>query len=268
MLVCCSVITHTEFGPGDELRRLEIPSMRYSGEPATSIGNGIGNLYVSTSCPGFNGAAFAEGDDGFLCCDRPYDIGRWAKEHGLNIGVEWHRDARRVKFCGRFVVGSVGTGYRSMADVRRSLDKFHLVVGSPDVSDHELLRGKCIAALALDPATPGISWTAYAHLYRAGHGKSVLTADDRRKLEVFGVHEINTSVPKLTTEDYEFVRCQGLDPVSLQSFDNEMEKWCYGLGPLPIIDFVNSRLKAPLFYTDLVSSNPEGKACDEIKGCA
>lgn len=247
VLVCCSEISHSEFGPEDELRRIEIPSMRYSGEPATSIGNAAGNLYLSKTCPGSNGSRFAEGDDGFLCCEERYDLESWASKHGLNIGIDWHTDPRYVKFCGRYFVGSVNSGYSSVADIRRFLDKFHLAVSSPDVCPNELLRGKCIAALALDPNTPGLSWTAYAHLTRLGAGPHVFSADDRRKL-LWEKGTVKITRPVLSGDDYEYVRCQGLDPDSLRKFDQEMSDWCYGIGPKPIIDFPTSRLKTTLAF--------------------
>lgn len=255
VLVCLSVLMHAELAPGEDNSRVVTESMRYSGEPGTSIGNAIINLFVWWSNPSRPqtecGGAFAEGDDGLVGCTSEFDCTGWAARFGLDLKCEWHRDFRQVKFCGRYLGYDAAGNLVSFADVRRALDKFHLCMGDPHLEDAALLRGKCLSAMAMDLDTPGVGWCAYAHYLRAGDGPVASTADDRWKATLCPTAFV-VRAPVVCDEAYEQMRCQGLCPASLREFDMRMQAWALMGGEKPIIDFGASKLKVEVYTTGAV----------------
>jgi len=249
VLICLSVIQHAELGPDDKDGRLILESMRYSGEPGTSIGNALINLFVWWSNPErMEGFAFAEGDDGFVGSAFKYDCAAWAATFGLDLKCDWHVDWRLVKFCGRYM-GTRAETVVTYCDVRRALDKFHLTMGDPEVDDTSLLRGKCLSALCMDKDTPGVGWCAYAHYLRAGDGPVAIASDDRWKRELLR-DELVVGAPDVTTDDYENMRCQGLDPAALRAFDCAMMRWAVMGGEKPLIDLGPPKLKVEVYEMD------------------
>lgn len=258
LLVCNSVIRHVELSPGDEYGNLEIPSMRYSGEPGTSIGNGLVNLYVWWSCPDRSscGFALAEGDDGFVSALRPYDLAGHARRLGLDMKIDWHSDPTEVKFCGRYLVRMKAecVYHVSYADIRRQLDKFHICFTNCPTDGDALLRGKCLATLALDHLTPGVAWTAYAHLQRLGVGPVRYAEADRFKLGLAGVDSgFVAPRPCLGSVHYQGVKAQGLDPVALEEFDKKMELWgARVIEEKPTMQFPTNNVKVDVDVTSIV----------------
>jgi hypothetical protein len=259
LLICNSVIRHVELSPGDEYGNLVIPSMRYSGEPGTSIGNGLINLFVWWSCPdrGQCGFALAEGDDGFVSAIKPYDLAGHARRLGLDMKIDWHDDPTEVKFCGRYLVrlATPGLSHVSFADIRRQLDKFHICFTNTTDDRDALLRGKCLASLALDHTTPGVAWTAYAHLQRLGKGPVVYSEADRFRLELAGVGSGYVAPrPCLNSAHYQGVKAQGLDPDALGEFDRHMEMWGLGVTEVkPKMQFPTNNVKVDVDVTSVVA---------------
>lgn len=253
VLVCLSVIVHVDVGVSDECRRLVIPSLRYSGEPGTSIGNGLINDFVAWSCPSDVARfSFAEGDDGFVGATDRFDLSGWALSLGLNLECDWHEDYRDVKFCGRYVVGDFLSPNRTYADVRRAIEKVHLVTGSNVQDRAALLRGKCIAGLSLDPRTPAVSSILWAHLQRAGAGPVIMSDDDKLKFAMAG-STVKTDMPLLDVLDYQYLLHQGLSPKQFYDFDVAMLGWAVGLCERPMIDFVDTKVKVDMVLTSQVS---------------
>nr|WRQ65782.1 RNA-dependent RNA polymerase [Tolivirales sp.] len=256
LLICNTVIRHVELSPEDEFGNLVIPSMRYSGEPGTSIGNGIINLYGWWSCPerGLGGFALAEGDDGFVGSSSPYDLAAHVRRLGLDMKIDWHCDPTEVKFCGRYLA-RIGTTVISLSDVRRQLDKFHVSFTNSSADVAALLRGKCMANLALDSTTPGVAWASYAHLQRLGDGVVAYSEADRYRLELSGVGSgFVAPRPSLTFDHYESAKAQGLDPIALREFDQRMELWGAGvIDDKPTMKFSTSNVKVDMDVVSVLS---------------
>jgi len=265
ILITNSVIRHVELDPSHEYGNLVIPSMRYSGEPGTSIGNGLINCFVWWSYDGRppGGFALAEGDDGFVASSRPFPLDALARRLGLEMKIDWHGDFTEVKFCGRYVAvvsDRRGSSYvTTFADIRRQLDKFHLCFSNSTVDTESLLRGKCLANLALDGGTPGVAWASYAHLMRLGNGDVAFSEADRYRLELSGSDgAIDLAVePHVSFDAYEAAKAQGLSPGDLAAFDARMRDWGYGLlGEKPKLDFGKTGLKTDMDVTSVVGGLP------------
>jgi len=260
ILVCCSELQHIDLATTDPLARLTIPSFRYSGEPATSIGNALLNHFVLWSHPmnqkltdGLNESSIVsmhEGDDGIVGAEAPFDLSSWATGFGFNLDVDWFADMRCVKFCGRYMSGPNVPRYRSVADIRRTLDKMHFSVGVLGAVSHlSLLRAKVLSTFSLDPATPIISHVAWAcwHRYDLKHAELGSSRDDRWKLILAGTTaEPGIMPPYISDEDYECVKCQGLDPLQAKTFCSDIERAIHTGGPFPLMDFGGEAAKVTL----------------------
>lgn len=140
---------------------------RLSGEPATSIGNGLINNFVTWTTMGERFGAnvwggipdycsYHEGDDGIVALRHGVEFtSQVADECGLSMTIEKHDKLSSVKFCGRFVVGG-----GSVCRIAEVLRRFHLSdTGCPNTLG--VLRAKALSYWATDRRTPVVSALAY-----------------------------------------------------------------------------------------------------------
>lgn len=249
VLICCTILRHVLLDKDDELYDLSVPSMRYSGEPPTSIGNGLINDFVGWSMPGGSVKGLREGDDGFVGSHINTDLAGWGLQLGFNLDVDWHTDFRAVKFCGRFLSGDYNCDVMSVCDVRRTLDKLHLSMGNPGGVDiRSLLRSKLQASWSLDPATPLVSTIVWALWPSVADAKVVVTKQDEFKLRLAGqVCEPGAKPPVVRPEDYECLVYQGICPEAARAHDRAVVAAATRGDALPVFDFGLSPAKVPLF---------------------
>lgn len=147
--------------------------MRLSGEPITSIGNGMFNAFFKYYCAHKHGYPFVpddffvEGDDNIDALTPRDVIVEDALDLGLVATIEPGYDVFTVSFLGRWQY-SWRDGLRTICDVPRTLRKFHLSSNSNENADAaELLVAKSLAYLATDYHCPVVGAVAWAFVKRS-----------------------------------------------------------------------------------------------------
>lgn len=265
VLICCTILQHVLLDKKkDELGFLEVQSMRYSGEPLTSIGNGLINEFVGWSCPPEmhenpvasqdeldNGICpvrgLREGDDGFACAQGKVKLDDWGLQLGFNLDVDWYADFRAVKFCGRYLSGDFNEHLVSVCDVRRTLDKLHLVMGVTHQDKRALLRSKLLAAWNLDGHTPMVATIVWALWPSVADAKVITANPDKYKMKLAGTaNEPGYAPPIIRDVDYNCLVYQGICPEAARRYDRDVVRAALLRQPLPRFDFGLSTAKVHL----------------------
>lgn len=251
ILVCCSEIVHVSLDEeGSELGRLVIPSMRYSGEPGTSIGNGLVNYFVFWSNPDRPTGAkcLCEGDDGNIVSKRKFDVERWARNLGFKLTCDWHSDPRNVKFCGRYEGGGKFEDKVSHCDITRCLFKLNISCGMTNGMSNDLLRrSKLLSAFSTDPETPIISTLVWKLWHHFGYGARLtseqLSAEDSRKVKLAGgAIYPGSGPPQVSNAAYMNLGSQGMSPEYAMLYDAAVRA-SIGAGSTPLFDMEKSNAK-------------------------
>lgn len=238
--------------------------MRYSGEPLTSIENGLVNEFVGWSCPPelhenpiatpdelANGICpvrgLREGDDGFAGAPGKVKLDDWGLQLGFNLDVEWFSDFRAVKFCGRYLSGEYNEQLVSVCDVRRTLDKLHLVMGVTHQDKRALLRSKLLAAWNLDGHTPMVATVVWALWPSVADAKVITAKPDKHKMKLAGTDNVpGVQPPQVRDVDYNCLVYQGICPDAARRYDRDVVKAALLRKPLPRFDFGLSTAKVHL----------------------
>lgn len=139
---------------------------RGSGDPFTSIGNGLINSENTFACladiDGWD--ALHEGDDGFIGVDEEHadDVEAALDElviFGFTIKISKHNQIDDASFCGRHFY-TAGAEVLDHADILRSLDKFHTSVSN--CKSQSLLLAKAMSYYHTDSNTPLIGILCYS----------------------------------------------------------------------------------------------------------
>lgn len=159
--------------------RVELPgSQRWSGEPMTSIGNGLINHFITWVAAGEppllswnegDVVSYHEGDDAIVGSKTQIPIAKTAKDFGMIATVDWFRDMDLVKFCGRYTFPNTTLGPLSVCGIWRALNKFHLTARpTSHVGTREsLLAAKCLSYMCTDYRTPvvgAVAWALFQHV--------------------------------------------------------------------------------------------------------
>lgn len=139
---------------------------RCSGDAHTSIGNGLINYFLTWVCLRHrnNWRSVHEGDDGIIAFrgHSPQDIMddlSYLKILGFEAKLRCTNVLSEVIFCGRRII-STSEGTRDMADVTRTLKKFHATMSQGDAK--HLLLAKAISYNHTDGDTPLIGALSHA----------------------------------------------------------------------------------------------------------
>lgn len=168
-------------------------SQRWSGEPATSIMNGMWNLFTSFLAWCNAGrdpmvfftvetlsSIFVEGDDGLTFLDFTAEQACAAgAQCGLEVKAARVPCIEHATFLGRVHAYGEGANLVSMADLPRTLRKWHLSAApSQATTASQLLAAKALSYMATDYRSPVIGAMAWAFLQlnsdqklHAGHHK-------------------------------------------------------------------------------------------------
>jgi hypothetical protein len=249
ILTCLSVITHVSLDGESDLGKLVIRSMRYSGEPGTSIGNGLVNYFVFWSNPERpkNAKCLCEGDDGNIVSVKRYDVLGWARSLGFRLTCDWHSDPRDVKFCGRYEGGDKFDDKISHCDITRCLFKLNISCGmSNGLSGDMLRRSKLLSAFSTDPNTPVISTLVWRLWHHFGYGvtsENQFSQDDSLKVKLAGgAIYPGLQPPRIDDEAYMNLVSQGMSSGYAKSYDAAVRA-SIGRQDVPLFDMEKSNAK-------------------------
>jgi len=169
-------------------------SQRWSGEPGTSIWNGTWNCFCAWLAKQPHDAFFddteidvsVEGDDGLLVGFEPKEYQEAADFLGLDAKLIPRPSLLHAMFLGRVHAYDANGTFRSMADLPRSLRKWHITAktADPRVTPRELLAGKSLAYMAIDYHSPLLGAVAWAFMQRTRNESVVLNKHTWRRAEL------------------------------------------------------------------------------------
>jgi hypothetical protein len=180
--------------------KVAAPMQRFSGEPGTSIFNGLFQafrIFLTCVVAGHTfdtSMFFCEGDDGLDGISSAFEAELVSRYLGLELKCEEHSTVLTTTFLGRhnaFVHGKL----TSCCDFDRTLRKFHLTARPAGYHGgwQSLLAAKSLSYMATDYRTPVIGAMAWAYWqwHRQYLHPSALTVNDiRLKLSGYNVEDI------------------------------------------------------------------------------
>lgn len=156
-----------------------LPGSRCSGDPHTSVGNGLLNGFLTWLVTFDKDCSyFCEGDDGIIGCSPPIgDEIEIIPDLGFMLKIDHYRHINDCSFCGMYLLDDSGT-LGMYSDPLRTLSKIHVCCA--DGLPNNLIVAKALSVLNLNPATPII--TAFCrHILRVVHSK-LLNPRNRNRL--------------------------------------------------------------------------------------
>nr|ASS83278.1 RNA-dependant RNA polymerase [Lake Sinai virus 2] len=130
-----------------------LPGSRCSGDPHTSVGNGILNAFLTwlvtfdKSC-----SYYCEGDDGIIGCAQPIcDEIEIIPDLGFMLKIDHYEHIDDCSFCGMYLLDDRGL-LRMYSDPVRTLSKIHVCCA--DGLPNNLIVAKALSLLNLNPCTP------------------------------------------------------------------------------------------------------------------
>nr|UDY80902.1 MAG: RNA-dependent RNA polymerase [Lake Sinai virus 3] len=133
-----------------------LPGSRCSGDPHTSVGNGLLNAFLTWLITFDKDCAyFCEGDDGIIGCSPPIgDEVEIIPDLGFMLKMEHYNHIDECSFCGMYLLDARGT-LKMYSDPLRTLSKIHVCCA--DGSPNNLIVAKALSVLNLNPSTPIIT---------------------------------------------------------------------------------------------------------------
>nr|ASS83254.1 RNA-dependant RNA polymerase [Lake Sinai virus 1] len=156
-----------------------LPGSRCSGDPHTSVGNGLLNGFLTWLVTFDKDCSyFCEGDDGIIGCSPPIgDEIEIIPDLGFMLKIDHYHHINDCSFCGMYPLDDSGT-LSMYSDPLRTLSKIHVCCA--DGLPNNLIVAKALSVLNLNPATPII--TAFCrHILRVVHSK-LLNPRNRNRL--------------------------------------------------------------------------------------
>jgi hypothetical protein len=207
---------------------------RCSGDPNTSIGNCIVNLFVAWCAHQLMGEpciGFVEGDDGLFRYKPGLDktFINVATSLGLRLKLEV---TQSPKFCGRFY----NHIWVSHCELKRTLDKFCLTNNTTQ-SRQELCALKCYSLMSTDPSHPVFGFALLLLLNRLGWPEPKVSGHKRYLPNYYGMYT-PTKAP-LPALEYAVTLAdiseQGYSPAYLEALRSELLDWAGGTTDIPIL---------------------------------
>nr|UDY80882.1 MAG: RNA-dependent RNA polymerase [Lake Sinai virus 3] len=133
-----------------------LPGSRCSGDPHTSVGNGLLNAFLTWLITFDKDCAyFCEGDDGIIGCSPPIgDEVEIIPDLGFMLKMEHYNHIDECSFCGMYLLDARGT-LKMYSDPLRTLSKIHVCCA--DGLPNNLIVAKALSVLNLNPSTPIIT---------------------------------------------------------------------------------------------------------------
>lgn len=156
-----------------------LPGSRCSGDPHTSVGNGILNAFLTWLVTYDKDCSYyCEGDDGIIGCSEPIlDEIEIIPDLGFMLKIDHYDHIDDCSFCGMYLLDDRGT-LRMYSDPIRTLSKIHVCCA--DGAPNNLIVAKALSILNLNPSTPIV--TAFCrHILRVVHSK-LLNPRNRNRL--------------------------------------------------------------------------------------
>nr|AJR19147.1 RNA-dependent RNA polymerase [Lake Sinai virus] len=158
-----------------------LPGSRCSGDPHTSVGNGLLNAFLTWLVTYDKDCAyFCEGDDGIIGCSVPIgDELEIIPDLGFMLKIDRYDHVNDCSFCGMYLLDCRGS-LSMYSDPMRTLSKIHVCCA--DGLPNNLIVAKALSVLNLNPSTPII--TAFCrHILNVVESK-LLNPRNRNRLAV------------------------------------------------------------------------------------
>nr|WIL00372.1 MAG: RNA-dependent RNA polymerase [Lake Sinai virus 2] len=133
-----------------------LPGSRCSGDPHTSVGNGLLNAFLTWLVTYDKDATFfCEGDDGIIGCSTPMggEI-EIIPDLGFMLKIDHYEHVDDCSFCGMYLLDDRGL-LRMYSDPVRTLSKIHVCCA--DGLPNNLIVAKALSLLNLNPCTPVVT---------------------------------------------------------------------------------------------------------------
>nr|UDY80838.1 MAG: RNA-dependent RNA polymerase [Lake Sinai virus 3] len=133
-----------------------LPGSRCSGDPHTSVGNGLLNAFLTWLITFDKDCVyFCEGDDGIIGCSPPIgDEVEIIPDLGFMLKMEHYHHVDECSFCGMYLLDARGI-LKMYSDPLRTLSKIHVCCA--DGLPNNLIVAKALSILNLNPSTPIIT---------------------------------------------------------------------------------------------------------------
>lgn len=220
---------------------------RCSGDPNTSIGNCIINLFVAWVAHHIADlpfVGFVEGDDGLFRHQPGLDriFVNVASDLGLRLKLAI---TTCPKFCGRYY----NHRWVSHCDLIRTLNKFSTTTNYTQTRE-ELCALKCYSLMSTDPSHPVFGLALILLLNRLGWPVPKPRSRRRYQPNWFGMYEPNCAPPADLSGavGVESICELGYSPAAVEAMRDHYIAWASGTTDLPILLDEEAELEGAAFY--------------------